>query len=338
MPTLYLHIGAPKTGSTYIQSSLRMSRERLSSEGLVYPEGTENPGLGPESLTRGNGYRILHRERVFERAMKAGSVAGRRGVIISNEDMWFELQKDRFRQVVFRTSRKLGFERVKILLFLRNPIEFSVSLWLQGVKTSGNSKEMEASLTDFNASRLYRGGIGLFEDVLQHEGVELSVLNYSVVKRELIAEVARWLEVPGDVLATASSMQVNRSLDVSEARLQIELNRILGPGAAFLSKALIERITDIQPKSPAPSLKCQEAVWEQSKPWIERLNRHMPEGQEMVFDRMVPTPVPEGYRFTEQQIKIIAEALGGEIKRIWDRETSAMAFLRRLKERLRQYT
>lgn len=36
-PVIYLHIGAPKTGTTYLQNVLWRNRERLRTDGLLYP-------------------------------------------------------------------------------------------------------------------------------------------------------------------------------------------------------------------------------------------------------------------------------------------------------------
>ena len=39
---VYLHIGAPKTGTTYLQQALGLSRRRLRRAGVLYPEGVSN--------------------------------------------------------------------------------------------------------------------------------------------------------------------------------------------------------------------------------------------------------------------------------------------------------
>jgi hypothetical protein len=335
MPTLYLHIGAPKTGSTYIQSSLRMSRENLSRVGICYPGGMEDPGLEAQSLTRGNGYMILHNVRTLEKIIRRTRRTATRGLLFSNEDMWLDLQKERFRDVLLRLTQRHGFEKVRILLFLRNPIELSVSWYLQIVKANGSTKDMNNSLINFNASRTYKSTIEMIDCLEEHEGIECSVLNYSFVRRSLLAEVSGWLGVSREILATPSAEIVNRGLDISETTLQRELNKVLGAGAKILAGALTEGITDINPRKPAPSPDTQEQIWQQSKPWIDRLNLMLPDGQALYFDRMEATPNNEENRFANDQIRIIAGSLGGEIRRHRDADNKAKALMRMLMNRFR---
>jgi len=36
-PTIYLHIGTPKSGTTYLQSRMEANRERAREQGLLWP-------------------------------------------------------------------------------------------------------------------------------------------------------------------------------------------------------------------------------------------------------------------------------------------------------------
>ncbi len=52
-PTLYLHVGTPKTGTTVVQDYLAEHRKELTSAGIVYPN------LGPFLGTRHTGHQLL---------------------------------------------------------------------------------------------------------------------------------------------------------------------------------------------------------------------------------------------------------------------------------------
>jgi hypothetical protein len=44
--TVYLHIGAPKTGTTYLQNRLALNTKTLAANGVHFPTGS--PLIGPE--------------------------------------------------------------------------------------------------------------------------------------------------------------------------------------------------------------------------------------------------------------------------------------------------
>jgi hypothetical protein len=139
-----------------------------------------------------------------------------------------------------------------------------------------------------------------------------------------------------ETLVIPKAEKVNRSLDAGETVLQLELNRILGPYACFLAKSLTEGITESSTGNPAPSIQLQESIWAETEPWIERLNHYLPTGQGLAFDRMEPKEDARVFSFTDEQLKLIAESLGGEIRKSWDSETRLMAFYRRVSDRIRK--
>jgi len=69
MSILYLHIGGPKTGSTFIQSVLRTNRSTLLDFGIHYPTGQDYPDSTPTSWTSGNGAGILESPEAFTKAL-----------------------------------------------------------------------------------------------------------------------------------------------------------------------------------------------------------------------------------------------------------------------------
>ena len=52
MPTLYLHIGMPKTGTSYIQKFLKENRNVLGTKGYVFPIFPEVPNVLPQRNAR----------------------------------------------------------------------------------------------------------------------------------------------------------------------------------------------------------------------------------------------------------------------------------------------
>lgn len=302
-------------------------------EGLVYPVGTEETGLRPDSWTGGNAATLFDSDKASKRTIGKVMGKGSRGMVLSSEALLSKLSKEeQIRNRLYETVVRLGFSDVRILVYVRDPMQSGVSYWLQKVKRHGNTLDLDDFLveTRFVQERMAMTA-ELLELLSKRKGFSINAFNYASCKSDILSSVCRWLEVDRVILSTPPVQRVNRSLDPGEARLQLELNRVLGPYARFLGKALTERITDIDPEKPSPSQGVQESIWEEVKPYLERINRFLPEGEGLVFDRMTSSGESGSYRFTEEQIRVIAETLGGEIKRHWESETKIMSIVRRVK-------
>jgi hypothetical protein len=321
MATLYLHIGSFKTGSTFIQSCLRNSRERLSELGLVYPMGSEGGDLGPYSLSWGNGNRLFDSREQFQEKIRGSLKPETRGIVFSNEDLCFTLRSPSLQQTLFQTADLFGFERIKILFFLRNPIGFTVSNWGNNVKNAlpQDLEEFIQNHGQQTAGHL-QGSVGLLSSLSQSQMVELTTLNYSVCSRDLVDKLSQWLGVPRETWTIPGKDPVNRSLSKSETRIHLAFNRVMGQDAMLLAKALTERLPYVEPYKPVPSIESQEKIWEQCKPWLEQLNRFLAPGHEITFDRLEPSQTAED-ELTDDQIKVIAETMGGMIMTLNEEST-----------------
>ena len=216
-----------------------------------------------------------------------------------------------------------GFDRIKILLFVRNPIDRVVSMWMQRVKFNGNTDELKEFMerkSDVHA--FFERTLSLMEWITEQKELELSVYNFSHSKQDLASVAAEWLELPGESVHYKGLPPFTDRLDLGEARLQLELNRILGPGAILLSKALASRNRDLSLHPPIPPINAQESIWKDVEPLVARMNTFIPFGHRLAFDRMEPADHSEEYNFNEEQLRIAAECLGGEVRKIWNRETA----------------
>jgi hypothetical protein len=336
-PTLYLHIGSPKTGSSYIQTSLRLSREKLAEKGLIYPSGTEMSRLDERSWTAGNGIFLFSPKSKVDRYIETSLGRSARGIVFSSESMLIGLSDPATRKRMAEILRRFDIKNVRILVYLREPIAYGVSYWLQMVKRHGYTSDLDTFLTE---TSFIQDKMKMTSEVLDflsiQNGFEITALNYSYCKKDLLATVSKWLELERETLVIPKAEKVNRSLDAGETFLQLELNRILGPYACFLAKSLTEGITESSTGNPAPSIQLQESIWAETEPWIERLNHYLPTGQGLAFDRMEPKEDARVFSFTDEQLKLIAESLGGEIRKSWDSETRLMAFYRRVSDRIRK--
>lgn len=143
MPTLYLHIGMNKAGSSAIQSYFHSNRKRLEARGLLWPETglggrdrgagchfalSDSLGFGPSTRTGMNENDLLEMRDQLIAEIEASAP---KSVVMSSE--FFVLNRDMSRVRRFFE----GFD-VKVVLFLRRHDHWWASLFAQAIKTTSN--------------------------------------------------------------------------------------------------------------------------------------------------------------------------------------------------------
>jgi len=199
---LTVHIGAPKTGSTYLQRLLYENREQLLREqGVLYPD-VNLRGFGHHDLAFliGGGYpdwAISQQKSLSTLAAELRTaVAGHCGdIILSSEDFYLFPQPEELRRLLHECGALDGREP-RILVYIRRQDDAHESWYNQTVKAQGATHSLEESiekdfrLWDYSAqleqwaatfgrgavcvrrfeSAAFAGGT-LRSDFLQHAGV-----------------------------------------------------------------------------------------------------------------------------------------------------------------------
>lgn len=149
MPTLYLHIGTPKTGSTAIQEFCKGNAGALARRGYCYPlaipfEGAftrHNAGFMLYSRQDGeklpNGQELNRKwEQCFEKV--ADYLREYPNLILSEEMIWLNSKMDAIERIK-KTADENGFA-IKLIVYLRRQDMFLSSRWAQDVKGNYNER------------------------------------------------------------------------------------------------------------------------------------------------------------------------------------------------------
>lgn len=151
MPTLYLHIGTPKTGTTALQNFLPANEEVLEQHGICYPDfGFRYAGLGVHRnghfLVTCNykdefGNRVLEKEEAdYQEGLRKLEEVGKRfpKIILSDEGIWKQSITDRenFWERLNKDLKRIGFDIKIVVYFLRQNL-FVQSHWAQKIKEGG---------------------------------------------------------------------------------------------------------------------------------------------------------------------------------------------------------
>ena len=316
MATLYLHVGHSKTGTSWLQAALRENPRALAANGLAYPIlqdiGTEQ---GAE-IGQGNGLALAVSLENFRAGLNLiDRSACPQGAVLSSEEFFPRLSMSDDPSILPRVARASGFERIQMLLFIRDPVAHAVSLWQQYLKRGGGTAPIEK----FFASYRVPERVALFLDRFASlPGVGLTCLNYGRHRRELLRALEAWLGLPGAALSPPRARVINRGMTRAELSLQLALNRHVGRAGRLLSDALCVGLPELSPDLVRPDAAIQEAMCERLARALERVNRHLPESERYRCD-IAPAPaISSGgtLGFSPEQIEVIGAALGGEIRRL----------------------
>jgi hypothetical protein len=140
-PTVYLHIGAPKTGTTYLQNVLHANRPALRSAGLLYP-GTQHAHFWASQDLRGarfHGATDAHVPGAWSRLVKEVARWPARS-LIDHESLAAVP-----RAVIDRALADLDFADVHIVITARDLARQLPASWQERVK-NGNTGSYRAFL------------------------------------------------------------------------------------------------------------------------------------------------------------------------------------------------
>lgn len=317
MRTLYLHIGHGKTGTSYLQSCFARSRKAFSAAGICYPTGRHDRQAADGGVSSGNGGALAKglgdastRERIARPLRRQTD-----HVLFSSEYLFHHMAGLAEPDDVLDFADRAGCDRVAILMLIRDPLDHIRSAYLQNVQRAGQTDRIDAMATRFNmpqrANKLAR--------VFQGPRITMTILNYSRMKSQLIAETEAWLGLSGGALDQPPRTRVNRSLTAAEMEMQRVFNARYGPSGGLFADHVVETLPDLQPEYPMMSVPARRIAHDRCAPAMHRLNQLVPEDQAYRFDLdpdgATDEPDAEYVTMTEEQIDEIVAALARRISR-----------------------
>ncbi|MEO1611546.1 MAG: hypothetical protein AAFU55_04215, partial [Pseudomonadota bacterium] len=174
-----------------------------------------------------------------------------------------------------------GFAKARILLFTRDPDEHLLSLWGQAVRRSGETRDIEGKIRAYKPMKRVAN---LLRAVRKDDALEIDVLNYSRVRKDITAHVEGWLGLTPGAFARPPKEEINRSLTLEEVVVQRALNARFGP----CPRLYAELVAAEPPAAPATKVAmtaAQRALLAEhvAKP-MKWINRQLPEAQRYRFE------------------------------------------------------
>ena len=306
-----MHVGHGKTGSSFLQSTLANSVDFLATHGIAYPltpltaERARAGMITSGNLRPGPGH--------INQLLRRGWDGPDERLLLSSEAYFLKMRSKGFLE---RIRTLLPEADLRILLFIRDPVDHAVSNYQQVVKRHRYTGDFDQFLKDYNIPRR----VGQFVNWAREEmGVTVHMRNYSRISKDLKGALEAWLGVPEGSLVPPPRQQVNRSLSVSEMALQLAFNRHYGGKSAdFVSDVFCEELPDIRAERPPVSRGRLEEFLGRMTQTVETLDFGdcLPEGEgyrvpdleeaAALFEEPAETPL---YTFTAAQVDLFARSI-----------------------------
>lgn len=341
--TLVVHIGHPKTGTSYIQDLLATNKPQLERNGIRYPDTAFTLKARQDDPGRGGNCRVqLLEDSSYQKLVTSGSDH----VVLSAERLFFSLADGK--ELFARYAPK--FDKINVLLFIRDPLEFVSSWYSQRVKRG----DFNGSFDEFVVTNDYFVGhldrVEGIIDACARFDYELTVRNYNKLTAPLDDVIEELLGLPAGTLQRPAKKKINRGLTRAERHLQQRLNHHLGKGFdlylsnrriasrkvayQIVAEALCMGVPDVEAEYAALSPPIHEEFCRRINAGIARVNLRLPEAErfDAVDGRGDGGPEDSSpdapLVFSEVQIDVLAKSIAKVLRRCARRD----GLLTRLKQ------
>ena len=229
----------------------------LGRNGIHYPISYGARTKGAKGQVTSGNRRIIDAEGWTEHLQRK---PGELHVLISFEGLFNNAARDRDQTLDEWDQWRddLGLDRLRILLFIRNPVGHAASSFQQSTKMGRHKNRPE----DFFLKFYHRPASvrTVIEAILARENVELEVRNYDRWRTQLRKVAADWLGVEESDLADVDAPSVNRSLTRAELDYLLRLNQFAPKLSYRLANSFSNAMPQLQPFKALPSEMVQAAM------------------------------------------------------------------------------
>ncbi len=235
--SIIIHIGHSKTGSSFIQSSLDKSVDRLFHHGISYPSSNDRKTVSDSYIRSGN----TSAKKLVSTCKKfVANSSGTTPILLLSSELLFEnfVTNENY----FRCLNSLDAS-VRIILFTRDPLDYAISSYNQLLKRHGYVDAFDEFICQFD----YFDLIFSFFEMANRHGITVDFVNYSNIKEPILEKFSDLIGVPQNTLAAPDVDVVNRSLSEVEMYIQQQFNKKYGREARkFVANPLCEKLPYIK--------------------------------------------------------------------------------------------
>jgi len=311
---IFIHVGHPKTGSSYIQCALAQSKTILEQHDFQYPiDALRYRKALNNEITAGNFVSPIYNVKKF---LQIEPITASK-VLLSSESLCHAL----FNENIYEDLKEVFPKaRIYILLFVRDPIEHAISAYQQYIKSEHKVFSIDEFLPGYNPV----GNLLTFlETVRKHSDIDLCVFNYSRHRDEVLSCVEQWLNFHHNTLVRPARKRINRSMNLSELALQKAFNLYGYETGPIISNALCEQLPNINHETPRITKSIMDGFCERMQKTIDRLNEFIPKSEHLTLDTSlnassfkIKNDKNDAYSFSSQQLSVIANSISTELEKL----------------------
>ena len=232
---IIFHIGHGKTGSSALQSFLALNTDLLKKNGIFYPVFSKNfYSRQLKGLSSSGNLGLINPEQTNQLSnFISDNLKNNNVVLFSSEGLYRHIS------YLSKTSLKEFFvnHEIEIILFVRNPLDFLSSSYIQNVKANGLSKNLDEWILERD-----KRFIKWFDQIMQiyqlnnRKNVTLKIINYSKSKN-IFKDFLKKLDIVNIDEFKIPAKKINRSINGEELQFLKILNKINRNGmfASFIS-------------------------------------------------------------------------------------------------------
>lgn len=230
-PYCYVHIGAPKTGSTFLQRVFFENREALRGHGLLYPDASLR-GFGHHDIAflLSGGYPAwaTPQDRPLDEIARglSAAVANHSGsVLLSSEDFFLFPEPQRLKQFLEATGALAG-RQPRIIVYVRRQDDAHEFWYNQCIKAQGETGSTEESIKRYHNLWDYDKQLGLWSAVFGDAAMVVRrYLPPTAKEPSLFDDMVDILRLRGlDLSVPPEEVNVSENRDI--LRFQLYLNRM----------------------------------------------------------------------------------------------------------------
>ena len=300
MKEIILHIGHGKTGTTATQMFLAKNSELLRKHGIYYDEHRSLPKARAGLITSGN---INSHDPDWFKSQIIRNAKSQKNYtkFLYSSEVMFDLHEELIENIL-RYKNKHHFT---LILSVRNPVEMLSSHYVQAVKRAGYIKTIEeyepVEKTIIKSLNLIK--------LCSENDIDIKLLNYSFHKKEITGKILELLGLESIQFGNMDDqyqLNLNRSLNKSELKLIIEVNRVLGRKfGQLLSDNLVEQLPDVT----GDSVHIPIAVYEKFKARVTEavnyVNKHLPQDEQLTLEYIQSDKEDDDIHLNQSQIGLI---------------------------------
>lgn len=280
MRSLFLHIGQPYARNDELRACFSRNRLALLRAGIRFPRH-----LHPREVETTTSFAPVQSRfgTAAARWATARGMMGEDDVLVSSPFFLTRMGGPGFADELTAFARTAGFDRVSVLMVIREPFEHLAEMYLHDIRHAGSTQRFAEAGAVFDMPAQALRVMERHPEPL----FDVRVVNYRNVADAEPKVIADWLGIEGDQLR-APKITTERALTAAEAMFQRALNAQYGSSADILINELYAATPDLLPDPPRLSSADAIALHERLRPAMAALNQQIDQAQ--AYDLSPPSP------------------------------------------------